>query len=352
MKNVKIINERFKNIESHKNYRYIIICLLKLFSFIIIMLILLFSPTKSKKYINFPYFACFCSVARLENLYVRDLMSYYMGIGFKKFIFGDNNLPNKEKLSDIIKDYINNGTADIIDIFGSSISQAEFFQNIYEKYKTKCAWISFFDFDEYLRIYPGDNKTTSINEYLSNPVFDKCESIGINWLIYSDNNLLFYDNRTVLERFTSPSYNDVDNKFVKSIIRGNLNKKLFSPGTSSHVPEKRVIICNSEGKRLKYHDRFSVKPPLFKNAYLMHYNTKTVEEYIKKIRRGGNMNAIFDVDERIERFFSHNNFTEEKLKMFESAFNKTFFKFHKQNIGFNILMNLNSFFLILFFLYL
>ena len=102
-----------------------------------------------------------------------------------------------------------------------------------------------------------------------------CGKIGINWLIYSDNNLLFYDNRTVLERFTSPNYNDVDNKFVKSIIRGNLNKKLFLPGTSSHVPEKRVIICNSEGKRLKYHDRFSVKPPLFKSAYLMHYNTNS-----------------------------------------------------------------------------
>ena len=89
-------------------------------------------------------------------------------------------------------------------------------------------FLNHFDFDEYLRIYPGNNKTTSINEYLSNPVFDKCESIGINWLIYSDNNLLFYDNRTVLERFTSPNYNDVDNKFVKSIIRGKLNKKLFS----------------------------------------------------------------------------------------------------------------------------
>ena len=63
----------------------------------------------------------------------------------------------------------------------------------------------------------------------------------------------------------------------------------------------------------------------------MHYNTKTVDEYVNKIKRGGNNNAVYDVNERIERFFSHNNFTEEKLKIFEKAFNKKFIKFHKYN---------------------
>lgn len=329
MKNVKIIKKRFKHIEAqtYKKLKNKFKTYSKFFISFLIITFFIYSLTKEKKKrekIEFKYFACFCSTARKENLYVRQLISYYINIGFEKFIFGDNNRPKTEKLSDTMQDYINNGTVDIINIFGSPMSQSEFFGNIYEKYKTQCEWISFFDFDEYLKILPNNytNITISIKEYLSNPIFSKCESIGINWLIYSDNNLLHYDNRTLIERFTSPNYNDIDNKFVKSIIRGNLNKKIFYPKESSHVPDKRVIICNSMGKRLKYHDKFSVKPPLLKKAFLMHYNTKTVDEYVNKIKRGGNKNAIYDINERIVRFFSHNNFTDEKLKIFEKAFKR------------------------------
>ena len=303
----------------------------KFFFSIIIIYFLKFSLTKTKKKpekVEFEYFACFCTKIRQENLYVRDLISYYLGIGFQKFILGDNNLPDQEKLTDVIQDYINNGTVDMFEIFGSAIGQGEFFQFVYEKYKTKCEWISFFDIDEYLKMYSVDNKTINIKEYLNNPVFSQCETISINWLIYSDNNLLYYDNRSVLERFTAPNYDDIDNTFVKSIVRGNLNKVIFYPGKSNHFPDKRIIRCNSNGRRLKFHDYYSVKPPVFKYAYLMHYNTKTVEEYVKKIKRGANRNGAYDINERIYRFFTHNMFTEEKLNLFEKAFNRTFDEFH------------------------
>ena len=82
---------------------------------------------KKQEKITFKYFACFGTIVRKENLYIRDLISYYLSIGFEKFIFGDNNFPNVEKISDVTQDYINNGTVDIINAFGSSISQSEFF---------------------------------------------------------------------------------------------------------------------------------------------------------------------------------------------------------------------------------
>ena len=133
-------------------------------------------------------------MVRKENLYIRDLISYYLSIGFEKFIFGDNNFPNIEKISDVTQDYINNGIIDIIEVFGSSMSQGEFFSIIYKKYKRNCAWISFFDIDEYLRMHSDNNTIISVRKFLSNPIFNKCESISINWLMYSDNNLLYYDN--------------------------------------------------------------------------------------------------------------------------------------------------------------
>lgn len=294
---------------------------------------MIFSFSKIKKkqeQIKFEYFACFGGIGRQENLYIRDLIAYYLSIGFEKFILGDNNFPNIEKISDVTKDYINNGTLDIIEVFGSSISQPEFYEIIYEKYKRKCAWISFFDLDEYLRMHSEDNKIISVQQYLSNPAFKKCESISINWLMYSDNNLLYYDNRSVLERFTSPCYNNKENRVIKSLVRGNLNKILFYPTSSLHVPNKKIIICNSMGKRLKYIDSIYVKPPLLKYAYIMHYTTKTIEEYINKIKRGLIQNGVYNISERIDKFFKINDFTEEKLKIFEDSFNQTFPQYHRR----------------------
>jgi hypothetical protein len=58
------------------------------------------------------YFACFSGMGKLENRYVRELIEYYLNLGVEKFILGDNNDPNTEKLSDVIQDYINDGTVD------------------------------------------------------------------------------------------------------------------------------------------------------------------------------------------------------------------------------------------------
>ena len=143
-----------------------------------------------------------------------------MSIGVEKFVFIDNNLPNTEKLSDVLQDYINNGTVDIIEMLGSGIGHAEFFGIMYDKYQNKCNWLTFFDFDEYLVLFSEKGKELSLKEFLSNKKFDHCDAIEFNWVNYGDNNLLYYDNRTSIERFTEPNFDDYSNRFVKSIIRG------------------------------------------------------------------------------------------------------------------------------------
>ena len=328
-----LIDKRFKNKgkkvdDKHKkyvdkNFRHSS----KIIFILIIISFIFFSQSINKKKsekIKFEYFACFCAMLREENLYIRDLISYYLNIGFDKFIFGDNNLKNTEKISDVTNDYIKSGILDIINVFDYPFCLNEFFGIIYEKYKKKCQWISFFDSDEYLRIHSKNNRLISIKQYLSNPLFKKCESISINWLIYSDNDLLYYDNRSVLERFTSPLYGHRENRLVKSIVRGNLNKLVFSKRSSNHVPHKKLHICNSNGKIIKRYSGFYVKPPLIKYVYLMHYTTKTTQEYIKKIKKRDSMNIPYNITERIKYFFIINNYTNEKLRLFENAFNTTF----------------------------
>ena len=89
------------------------------------------------------YFACFSGMGKLENNYIRELIEYYSNLGVEKFILADNNDPNTEKFSDVIQDYINDGTVDIIDKIDAKYSQSELNNYTYEKYNRTCQWIMF-----------------------------------------------------------------------------------------------------------------------------------------------------------------------------------------------------------------
>ena len=287
----------------------------------ILIILYLFFKNKFIRIKKDNYFACFLAMGKQENKYAKELIQYYWNLGIEKFILGDNNLPNTEKLSDVLQDYIDEGIIDIIELFDSSLGLSDFYNITYEKYRTKCKWFLLFDFDEYLEVHFEKNKNLVLKDFLSNDIFNKCESILFNWLIYTDNNLLYYDNRPLQKRFTEPYYECEDNKYVKSIVRGNINKTIFLQDQSNHVPEKGVIICNSMGKIIKDYNPHNIDPPIFDYGYLKHFIDKTAEEYCDKIIKGYRK-MPFNVDERIGIFFKHNRFSEEKLKIFEKKFKR------------------------------
>ena len=160
-----------------------------------------------------------------------------------------------------------------------------------------------------------------LKDFLTNETFDKCEAILFNWLIYTDNDLIYYDNRTLLERFPVPNYDVLDNIMVKTVVRGNLNKTIFNPQKPIHIPDKNVMICNSIGEIFTDYNLYSVRPPVYKYGYLKHFITKTAEEYVTKIYRGANRNIPYKVADKVRLFFRFNNYSQEKFKYFKEKFN-------------------------------
>ena len=117
-----------------------------------------------------------------------------------KFYIADDNLLNSKKLSDILQDYINEGYIEILDIREKNFTQTYYFVYPFDRYKYKCKWMLYFDIDEHLEFV---DKKITINDYLSQDRFKKYEVIKINWVMYTNTNenLLYYDNRTLKERF-------------------------------------------------------------------------------------------------------------------------------------------------------
>ena len=193
------------------------------------------------------------------------------------------------------------------------------FRHCYDSHRREYDWLSFFDFDEFLEVRP---KARSIQEFLGNPRYNKCQNIKINFLIYGDNELLYYDNRPVQERFTKPNYNHPSNNIVKSTVRGGLEHNYRRFKCSFHTSYMNVTNCNSQGDIIKY-DSWT-NPMNHTYAAIKHYYTKSVEEYVNKTRRGDSFiykgYTDFWKRKRIKAYFGYNNYSLEKENLFLKLF--------------------------------
>ena len=156
-----------------------------------------------------------------------------------------------------------NGKVKIIDIHGFESAQLPSYNDCYKKYGNEFDFILFLDFDEFVQI--ENNK--DINTYLYNNRFEKCETIVLNWVVYGDNDLVKYDNRTLVERFKKPYGNK---KKGKCIVRTNISKLII---TYSHKIGINIkYFCDSNGNRIcqRYLDKFNPpnKPEAFINILL------------------------------------------------------------------------------------
>ena len=250
-----------------------------------------------------------CAICKNENLYLKEYVTYYQKLGLKKIIIYDNNDIDGEKPEDILFNYIKSNFVEIIDTRGFRRSQIPSYNHCYEKYRNQFDYIAFLDFDEFIIIQ--NNK--SINDYLYDEKFDKCESILLNWEMYGDNDLVKYDKRTMIERFTKPS--EKWNK-GKSIVRTKIDNLLI---ISVHNVGFNVnYFCDSNGNKIIPPSYLDFSPPREPESYIKHFYTKTVEEFCKKIKRGGghynndHPNYKYVLQTRIHAFAKFNKMTTEK----------------------------------------
>ena len=257
-----------------------------------------------------------CSIGKKENLYAKEFVEYYLKLGIKKIIIYDNNEINGEKFEDVLKEYIINEKVEIIDVRGFASAQFPSYMDCYKKYGNQFDFLIFIDFDDFITI----KNNTDINTFLNNEKYNKCETIILNWVMYGDNNLVKYDNRTLIERFTKPKSNWSRGK---SIIRTNISNLIIS---STHIIGINIkYFCDSNGNRIfpkSFHDfRVPYKP----EAYIKHFFTKTAEEFCNKINRGdahfpNNCPEYLDILKgRIKTFFIFNSITNEKIKIIEKC---------------------------------
>ena len=315
-----IFYKRFFNLLI-KSSRYIIICS--------IFIILYVSYNKSKIYNIFKFFhsmnkinksktkVCICTLGKKENKYVKEYVDHYKALGVDKIFLYDNNDINDEKFEDVLSDYVKDDFIKIFNYRGKVAPQLKIFEKCYNSNKNKYDWFIFFDIDEFIHL----NNYNKISDFLDEKKFKDCKLIHFNCLRHTDNDLLYYDNRSVVERFPIILW---DSKLytLKTIIRGKTKRYIriitthwLNRGLSGGCDVFGESVIPTRKRRLGY----KINQPKFKQYYIDHYCFKSTEEYINKINKGDGVygDSIKNKMHKISLYFGYNKITLEKINYIE-----------------------------------
>jgi hypothetical protein len=239
------------------------------------------------------------AIAKCENLYINEWIDYHLHIGFDNIIICDNDD------TFILKDIISNPKVILEDFTNVCGVQLPAYRQTFAKYKSDYDWIFFIDIDEFLVL----ETHTNVKDFLSSYSEDT-QVINLCWKHFNDNDTLdVVDNDySVFTRFKTP-VKTVDDNLVKSFV-------------STSIPDEAVKwICqhNVFYHRLKSIDVLNnplngkyIKSPIYEKAWINHYPTKTIGEYVRQkyFRGGPNRNNVKYCS--LHHFFKYNTYTKEK----------------------------------------
>ena len=253
---------------------------------------------------------CICVIGKGENRYIKEYVEHYKTLGVDKIFLYDNNDKKGERFESVLSQYINEGYVSIINYRGKFAPQLTMYEKCYNKNKYIYDWFIFFDIDEFINL----NNYTNIKDFLNENKFNKCNLIYFNCLRHTDNDLLYYDNRTLKEKFPIIKW-DSHMYTVKSMMRGS-NPKYVRFTTTHWLDRGLKKGCDVFGKYVHPTIRLRIGKKIKKtDIYIDHYCFKSTEEYINKINKGDARAGYNKRNKmhKIKLYFKYNNITLEKI---------------------------------------
>lgn len=257
-------------------------------------------------------------ICKNESRYLREFIDYHLGIGFDRIVIGDNNDPDGERYEELLKDYISNGTVQLIDLRGKQGFQKIFYNNL-SHWGITYEWAAFIDTDEFITFSDMGKKIfhNNIKEFLHSR--DYIHAYKLNWRVYGDNGNINYEDKPVLERFPEPleetvtfHYKFPENYHVKSILHKSI--KVNFTNNPHGINE-----CN------EYYSPAGVMTPggpfndklEYTILYVRHYYTKSLQEWCEN--KLGRSYADYLRSDKVDYYplkdyFIYNEYTPEKAE--------------------------------------
>ena len=249
-----------------------------------------------------------CAIAKCENEYINDWVNWHLDLGFDEIYLYDNNDADYEPIETRIEKI---DKVHIIKIPGAKKFQLETYDNFYRQHNKEFDWCAFIDIDEFIIL----NKWNNIKELLGSDLCTNYNVFRLNWHMYGDDEKITRD-------ISVPVYDGITQRvkghrcefYGKEIVRGGVeNVKIVSTHycliNGVLPPQIMADGIPTTGKIFYLHD--------CKEAYINHYMTKTLQEFIdQKLARKTDA-AFPDRVIDFEYFWIVNKKTPEKLRYIE-----------------------------------
>ena len=186
-----------------------------------------------------------CVIAKNENLYAREFVEYYKNIKYDKIFLYDNNDEKGENFEDVINDYIQSGFVQIIYFRKRNNKTRPIFdayKDCYSKNNKNYTWLSFYDMDEYLEL---NKKYKTVKDFLNDKIFENCQNIKINWVLFKNEENLYYEKRPLKERIKKFNYSEPANMHIRSTVKGKLLKNYWEKTGNPHSSNLNITTCSN-----------------------------------------------------------------------------------------------------------
>ena len=238
-----------------------------------------------------------------DNEYLIEFTEHYLNLGFDKIYFYDNNDDDTIQPKVILKQYIKNHTVVIVDyrnsIFNDVLARNDFFR--YYNF----AWVLFVDDDEFLEL----KKHKNIREFLAT-FSDDVTKIALNNVHYGDNEKCYYEDGSVQGIFKTPLPFDARtlesnfNSAIKSLLKKTNLHDTYRLNGHSLIDDKPYF--NADNKKISLRKFWNThdEDATFDTAYIKHYCTKSLEEFVKcKMKRAKSNNVNFSNRFSIDSYY-------------------------------------------------
>ena len=223
----------------------------------------------------FLYDLAVAAIMKNEEPYVNEWLDYYLLAGVDHFYIYDNE--STPEFKKILQPYIDAGIVTYT-FYPGKVRQMEAYLDAVKRFKFQCRYMAMIDGDEF--IFPKSKST--INEVVNEVIGDNknFSGLAINWVIFGSNGQEKADlTRGVLERFTARAAN------VHTTVKTIINPRRVRFWTQPHNP---IYFdgCFAVSENGNIVPGYSIENNTAEKICVNHYNTKSREEWEKKVARG------------------------------------------------------------------
>jgi hypothetical protein len=228
---------------------------------------------------KFMAYLSLCCVAKDEDRFIGEWLTYHALLGVEHFYIYDNESARPLREHPTVARYMQNGRATVQVMPGRAV-QYEAYAHCLRNYSGKTRWMGFLDVDEFICL-KADGKWLDFRPLLAE--FESYGCLALNWLTMTSSGHEHQPGGPVIANYSQTAAKSVPlDLHVKSFVRPELVVRMINP----HSFELREGSFAVNEKHQPMTANWPFTPPYHERAWINHYYFKSREDFERKIARG------------------------------------------------------------------